>query len=46
MDHSLIQKALEGVPLTKEDKLLVLKWAISLVKGEEKTDSEEEETPL
>ena len=46
MDRSLIQKALEGVPQTEEDRLLVLKWAISLVKGEENADSEGEENLL
>jgi len=38
MDHTLIQKAIDGVPQTEEERLIVMKWAISLVKDSDNQD--------
>ena len=50
MEKSLVQKALDGVPQTEEDRMLVLRWAISLVKDEqvspEVSDSDDKDTDL
>jgi len=40
----LVQEALEGVPQSEEDRLEVLKWAITLVRGKEE-DQEENPNP-
>ena len=41
MDHTLLQKAIDRVPQTEEERLLVLKWVISVVKDSNDQDSPE-----